>query len=136
MCALDDAGYIAAMQSINDAVPNGIFVLAFVGSPVLLLITTALHARDPRRLPLALATALVVAGGLLVTFLANVPLNDDLATVDLTAAPDVLARARADYEDPWNAWNAVRTVACTAALGCLAWGSLLRADHGARHGIE
>ena len=120
---LDDAGYIAAMQSINEAVPNGLFVLSFVGSPLLLLVATALHAREgnPRLLPLGAAVGLVVVGGLLVTFLANVPLNDELATVELTATPEVLAQAREDYEEPWNAWNAVRAVACTAALGCLAW---------------
>jgi hypothetical protein len=85
---------------------------------VLLLLAAALHVRRgrPRLLPLALATGLVVTGGLLVTFLANVPLNDELATVDLTAPPDVLAQAREDDEDPWNAWNIVRTVACAAAL--------------------
>jgi uncharacterized membrane protein len=119
---LDDAGYIAAMQSINDAVPNGVFVLSFVGSPLLLVVATVLHARahSPRLPALALATGLVVAGGLLVTFLASVPLNDELATVDPNAAASVLADARADYEDAWNAWNTVRTVACAAALGCLA----------------
>lgn len=126
---LDDAGYIAAMQSINASIPNGVFVLSFVGAPLLLCVAVALHVprRSARLLPLALATVLVVVGGLLVTFVANVPLNDDLATVRLDeASPQTLAQARADYEDPWNAWNAVRTVACTVALGCLAWA--LRSD--------
>jgi uncharacterized membrane protein len=132
---LDDAGYIAAMQSINDAVPNGVFVLSFVGSPLLLALATAAHAGSDRLLPLALATGFVLLGGLLVTFTANVPLNDELARADLTAAPDVLARARDDYEDPWNAWNAVRAASCTAALACVGWALLagprrVRQPHG------
>jgi uncharacterized membrane protein len=120
---LDDAGYIAAMQAINDRIPNGLFVVSFAGAPVLLLAATALHARarSPRLAPLALATVLVVAGGLCVTFFANVPLNDELATVRPTAPPDVLAQARAGYEDAWNAWNTVRVLTCTAALACAGW---------------
>jgi uncharacterized membrane protein len=120
---LDDRGYVAAMQAINDSIPNGVFVLSFVGAPLLLIVATALHAapRSPRLAPLLLAGALVIGGGLLVTVLANVPLNDDLAAVNPDADQEVLARARADYEDPWNTWNAIRTVACTAALACLAW---------------
>jgi uncharacterized membrane protein len=118
---LDDRGYVAAMQAINDSIPNGVFVLSLVGAPLLLIVTTALHAasHSPRLAPLLLACGLVIGGGLLVTFLANVPLNDDLAAVDPDAGRDVLARA--DYEDPWNTWNAVRTITCTAALASLAW---------------
>ena len=100
-------------------------MLSFLGAPLLLLVTTVLHARSPRRIPLLLATVLIFAGGLFVTFFANVPLNDALATVDLNADRDTLAQARAGYEDRWNAWNAVRTVACAAALGCLALALLL-----------
>ena len=81
-----------------------------------------------------LAGGLVFGGGLLVTFLANVPLNDDLAAVNPDAGQGVLARARADYEDPWNTWNAIRTVACTAALACLAWALRLPAEHPATAG--
>jgi uncharacterized membrane protein len=101
---LDDRGYVAAMQAINDSIPNGVFVLSFVGAPLLLIVATALHAasHSPRLAPLLLAGGLVIGGGLLVTFLANVPLNDDLAGVDPNAGQEVLARARADYEDPWN----------------------------------
>jgi uncharacterized membrane protein len=92
------------MQAINDSIPNGVFILSFVGAPLLLIVATTLHAasRSPRLAPLLLAGALVIGGGLLVTFLANVPLNDDLAAVDPDAAHRVLARARADYEGPWN----------------------------------
>jgi uncharacterized membrane protein len=133
---LDDRGYVAAMQAINDSIPNGLFVLSFVGAPLLLIVAAALHAasRSPRLAPLLLAGGLVIGGGLLVTFLANVPLNDDLAAVNPDAGQEALARARADYEDPWNTWNAVRTVACTAALACLAWALRLPAERPATAG--
>jgi uncharacterized membrane protein len=133
---VDDRGYVAAMQAINDSIPNGVSVLSFVGAPLMLIVATALHAssRSPRLAPLLLAGGLVIGGGLLVTFLANVPLNDDLAAVNPDAGQEVLARARADYEDPWNTWNAVRTVACTAALACLAWALCLPAERPATAG--
>ena len=51
-----------------------------------------------------------------------------LYAVDPDARREVLAQTRADYEDPWNAWNAVRTVACTAALACLGWALRLPAE--------
>jgi uncharacterized membrane protein len=71
----------------------------------------------------------------MITFVANVPLNDELAAVYPDARREVLAQARADYEDPWNTWNAVRTVACTAALACLGWALRLPAERpgGPRH---
>jgi uncharacterized membrane protein len=72
----------------------------------------------------------VITGGLCVTFFANVPLNDELATVLPSAPPDVLAQARAGYEDAWNAWNAVRVLACSAALACAGWALRRPAERG------
>jgi len=69
---------------------------------------------------LTAAAMLYLAGGVGVTFAFNVPLNQDLAGLDLaTAAPAQLAEARQDYEGTWNAWNTARTVASTAALVCI-----------------
>ena len=73
-----------------------------------------------------LATILVIGGGLGITFLISVPLNDELAAVDLDAGARALAAARADYEDAWNSWNNLRTIACTAALACVGWAALRR----------
>ena len=129
LAQLDDAAYIAAMQSISATVRNGLFALSFFGAAVFLLLATAAHARgrSPRLVPIAAAAALYVLGGLVLTFAASVPLNDQLAAVDLDAGSQALAQARADYEATWNAWNAARTVASTAALGCLVW-ALRRPD--------
>lgn len=74
---------------------------------------------------------IVLMGGLGVTFLANVPLNDEPAEVDPSSSRR-LAAARAGYEDAWNLWNALRVVACTAALGCLRWA--MRLPSVATHG--
>jgi uncharacterized membrane protein len=45
-----------------------------------------------------------------------------------------LAAVREDYEDPWVVWNAVRTVASTAALGCLVYALVLYGRTGSVRG--
>jgi uncharacterized membrane protein len=62
---------------------------------------------------------------LLVTAAVSVPLNDDLAQAGDPGRIADLAAVREDYEDPWVVWNAVRTVASTAALGCLVYALVL-----------
>jgi uncharacterized membrane protein len=49
----------------------------------------------------------------LVTVVFNVPLNDDLAR---DGDPGAL---RDEFEDPWVAWNVVRALLLTVALGLL-----------------
>jgi len=51
--------------------------------------------------------------GLLITAGLNIPLNNQL-----DKAHDV-ASARHDFENPWIAWNIVRTLVTTAAFACL-----------------
>jgi uncharacterized membrane protein len=117
------------MQSINDTVRNPVFALSFFGALLALPVAAALHARvHPARARwLTAAAILYVVGGFGVTFAFNVPLNDELAALDLaSASPAEVAGARSDYEDAWNAWNAVRTVASTLALICVAAAALSR----------
>lgn len=121
---LPDEQYIATMQNINATVRNGVFGFSFFGAAVSLIFALAIHARQPRSarfVLLALACAVYVGGGFLLTMLVNVPMNEELATVSLDAPARVLAEARAAYEEPWNFWNGVRTVFSTLAFGlCIA----------------
>ena len=68
---------------------------------------------------------LYIGGGFMVTFLVNVPMNEELARVG-GASPEVLARIRADYEGPWNFWNGARTVFSTLAFLALIGACLSR----------
>ena len=127
LARLDDADYVAAMQAINDTVRNPVFALSFFGALLTLPLAAALHARDrsSRSAWLAAAAILYVVGGFGVTFALNVPLNDELARLDLrSAAAAQVSSARASYEDSWNAWNSVRTVASTLALMCIVGAAL------------
>jgi uncharacterized membrane protein len=71
---------------------------------------------------LALYTLMVV-----VTFAVHIPLNDDLKAEGDPARIENLAEVRDDFVTPWVAWDIVRTLATTAAFGCLTWALVLHA---------
>ncbi len=110
---LDAAGFIVAMQAINDTARNGVFAFSFFGSLVFTGAAALLHLprwRSRAAQLAALAFLTYALGGFLVTFAYNVPLNEALG-----AAGDLDAVRRA-YVEPWTRWNAVRTAASTFAL--------------------
>jgi uncharacterized membrane protein len=131
LAAQPDASYVATMQAINERIQNPMFFTSFFGAVLFLLATLAAHIPRPRsgrfRL-VALACALYIVGGFLLTAFVNVPMNEELARVAEGASPDELAGARATYEGPWNFWNGVRTVFSTMAFLALVGACLLRED--------
>ncbi len=107
---------IGAMQSINVVVINPSFLGAFFGTAVLSLgaCGLALASWSNPSAPFFLGGALFyLVGTFLVTVLANVPLNDQLAAVSATdpAARDVWEH----YLGRWTMWNHVRTAAAMVA---------------------
>lgn len=109
----DDRVYVEVMNDINDVIQNPVFFLGFFGA----LLLTGVSAWQLRGQPCrwwVWAALASYAFGFVTTVAFNIPLNDDLA-----AMPDPAA-AREHFEDPWVAWNVVRAVASTVALGCLA----------------
>jgi uncharacterized membrane protein len=134
LALLPDEQYIQAMQAINATVRNGVFAFSFFGAVVSLLSALAVHTpqlRSRRFLLIALATVLYIGGGFMVTFLVNVPMNEQLARVG-EVGPAALAHIRAEYEGPWNFWNGVRTVFSSMALLALIGACLSRSDSGSR----
>ena len=128
LALLSDERYVAAMQAINATVRNGLFAFSFFGAVLSLLLALALHApkyRSRRFVLVALACVLYIGGGFMVTFLVNVPMNEELARVG-EASPAVLARVRAEYEGPWNFWNGVRTLFSSLAFLALIGACLSR----------
>jgi uncharacterized membrane protein len=111
---------IAAMQSINVAVINPVFLGVFLGTAVACAIAVARAIlRWEANSPYLLAGGvLYLAGTFLVTMLFNVPLNDSLAKVT-PDDPDG-PRRWADYVRRWTAWNHVRTGAALAATALFA----------------
>ncbi|MEV3993989.1 anthrone oxygenase family protein [Streptomyces sp. NPDC049837] len=118
----DDQAYLTAMNHINEAIENGLFGLVFLGA---FLATGAAGGRLQRTgrraaarwtwAALALYTAAVA-----LTFRVNVPLNRRLAAASGPSAnAGELAALRQAFTSRWVPSNAVRTLACTAALACL-----------------
>ncbi len=130
-----DATYVAAMQAINERIENPLFFLSFFGAVLFLLAALAVHLPWPRLgrfWLIALASALYVGGGFLLTVVVNVPLNEELARVVGDAPAGELARARVAYEGPWNFWNGVRTVFSILAFLTLVGACLLREGRATR----
>jgi len=137
LAAQPDADYVAAMQAINERIQNPLFFLSFFGAALFLLAALAAHYRRLQRSSgrfrlIALACALYIGGGFLLTVLVNVPMNEELAHVSAGASPGELASARAAYEGVWNFWNGVRTVFSILAFLALVGACLLREDRGTR----
>jgi uncharacterized membrane protein len=124
-----DAG-MAAMQSINVAIINPVFLAAFFGTAAacLLLIIVALWRwREPGAVYWLIGGALYLVGTFWVTVAFNVPKNKALAAVAPTDPSGT--RLWTDYLSKWTAWNHVRAAAALAAAAALT----IALCHGAAH---
>ncbi|GAA2078012.1 DUF1772 domain-containing protein [Actinomadura alba] len=124
----DDRTFVEGMQKINVAILNGWFFLTFAGALLLTAVAAVLHFRgDGGRAAFAWIVAALVlyVVVLIVTMGFNVPLNDRLEAAGDPARIADLAAVRENFEAAWVRWNIVRTLACTAAFGCLTWALVL-----------
>lgn len=121
----DDRTYVEVMRNINTVIQNPVFFLSFMGA----LLLTGLSAWHLRGTPCARwlrAALLSYAVVLLITMTFNIPLNNALAA---KGDPSVL---RAHFEGPWVAWNVVRALGSTLALGLLTRALMLYGRAGRR----
>ena len=120
LARLSPAHGIAAMQSINVAVINPVFLPVFLGTGVacaVLAVWSALDLQRPGSDLVLAGSLLYLAGAFLVTMICNVPRNNRLAKVDPASAEG--ARVWSAYLREWTAWNHVRTIASAAATVAL-----------------
>ncbi|MFF8864679.1 DUF1772 domain-containing protein [Streptomyces sp. NPDC015139] len=122
----DDRTYVAVMRDINDVIQNPVFFLSFMGALVLTAVS-AWQLRGSAGGRWAGAALVAYTLAFLVTVAFSIPLNDALAGGGTPAS------LREHFEGPWVAWNVVRAVLSTVALGCLAR-ALLRTGAAARAG--
>ena len=114
-----------AMQQINTTILNPLFMIVFMGTPLLslYLVVTAWTG------VFAAAGYFLIPGGLIhilgsfiVTIVVNVPLNNRLAAVDPDSS--IGRQIWEEYHSKWVPWNHVRTVASLIAVCCLSIGLL------------
>ncbi len=120
----DDRVFVDVMNRMNNAILNGWFMAAFMGGVIFSGIAVVLHWRGDGRpaLPWIIAGLGLYLVMFIITTAINVPLNDKLLAAGKSSSrlSDFVA-ARNDFEGRWVAWNIIRTVANTAALGCLVY---------------
>ena len=123
LARLPAAAGMLAMQSINSAMLNSLFLSVFLGTAagcVLVMITALARWHAPGSVYVFLGGTLYLVGSLGVTLVCNVPKNNALASV-ASADPDS-AGLWAGYLRSWTTWNHVRTVASLAASASLILG--------------
>lgn len=116
---ISDSAYLESMQAINRAIINPVFLLIFLGPVFVLSASTFQHYSTRSTFWLLLvATLLYVLGTFGVTALGNVPLNDKLELLELADLNATQAKTfRHDYEQRWNQFHLLRTIASVGAFG-------------------
>jgi uncharacterized membrane protein len=112
---------VLAMQSINEKIINPIFMLLFLGTPILCVTIAARSATNlgsPGNLLLLIGSICYLIGPFGITMLFNVPLNNRLANTDMSDAGEVWA----DYQIRWQRWNHLRTYIGALSIVLLAAG--------------
>lgn len=123
----DDRAFVAGFQTLDRAVLNPLFLLGFTGAPLLTGVAALLQAGEDDRgvLYWTIAAFVCYFAVIAITRSVHLPLN---AEIQAAGDPDQvadLAAVRERFEARWVRWNVVRTVACTAAFGCLVWALVL-----------
>ena len=116
----DDQGMFA-MQQINEKIINPIFVLLFLGTPLLcaiICVNALLSLGSSGSLFLLIGASLYLIGPFGITMLFNVPLNNQLAEGSLEDA----SKHWPDYQIRWQRWNHVRSYIGILAIVLLATG--------------
>ncbi len=111
---------IAAMQSINIAVINPLFMTAFFGTAaacIFLAVSSLLSWHQPAAAYLLVGSLLYLVGTVLVTIVFNVPLNEALASVEPNSTES--ASQWVSYLANWTAWNHLRAAAALGAAASL-----------------
>ena len=117
---LPTAQSVAAMQSINKLAVTPAFMTALFGTALACagLAVWAVLAWGQRPAPWVLAgSALYLAGAIVVTIAANVPLNNALAAVHPNGTGTT--GHWSSYLSHWTAWNHMRATAALTAAGLL-----------------
>ena len=112
---LSDGEYIKAMQSINREIQNAYFFLSFMGTLIVLPVTTwysKSHASPVCFYLMLTATLIYIAGVIGVTAFGNIPLNNALDKFDISnASAEQLSAQKILFQSSWNKYHLIRTIA-------------------------
>ena len=116
---LGDLDFLRSFKAIDRVIQNNqpIFMLVWIGSAVVLVASTVLgiwRLEGLDRVLMIVACAIYIFGVQVPTVTINIPLNNQLQSLDLNAMPnpEVLAAVE-DFESRWLRWNTIRTLIAT-----------------------
>ena len=96
-----DDVYARVMNRLNVVIVNPVFLAFFLGAPLLALVLLGWH-----RSPLSITAACLAVAAVVITFAANLPLNDALANGATVSS----------FEKPWLIFHTLRTLTATGAF--------------------
>ena len=121
---------ITAMKSINESVLNPVFFLTFFITPIAQLTSAYFAHQGNQKLSSILyiaAAVIYISGALIPTLIFNVPMNENLAKVEMTLHQDELPLIWNQYSKRWTKWNTIRTIFSLLSLLVVGAAILLRA---------
>ena len=104
-----------AMQRINETIINPIFLVLFLGTPILcsvIAVNSGQNINEPGSLFLLIGALAYLIGPFGITVLFNVPLNNLLARADVSDADKIWPM----YQKKWQWWNHIRTYIGVASV--------------------
>ena len=110
-----------AMQRINETIINPIFLVLFLGTPILcsvIAVNSGQNINEPGSLFLLIGALAYLIGPFGITVLFNVPLNNLLAHADRSNADEIWPM----YQKKWQWWNHIRTYIGVGSIVFLAMG--------------
>ena len=122
---LNDLDFLRSFKVMDRVIQDNqpVFMLVWVGSVVVLVVTAALglwRLDGADRILLIVATVVYLVGVQLPTATINIPLNNHLQAQDLGSLSDAsLHDERIAFEARWVRWNAIRTVFAVLASALL-----------------
>ncbi len=122
--------HLRAFQSLNREIQNPAFFLTFMGTAILLPLSTFWEFRSgvmPIFWLLISASAAYLIGVMVVTIFGNIPLNEAIDTLNLSEMPDLeVQNKRQLFENQWNRFNWIRTWSSLLAFGLCVWACLIK----------
>ena len=122
LARVDDRTFVDAVQQMNIAIVNPVFITTFLGAPVLAGAAALVTHGSARRW--AIAATVLAVGTLVISFAGNIPLNDALEAAGPVDRIKDLAGVRADFESLWVKLNIGRCLTSAGALGALVMAAL------------
>lgn len=122
LARVDDRTFVHAVQQMNVAIVNPVFLASFLGAPALAV--AAIASSEGASRPWVIAGAGLAVATIVITAAGNIPLNNALDAAGPIDRIADLAGVREAFESGWVRLNIARAVTSTASLGCLVWAAL------------